>query len=162
MSLCSYLSCCCKRAYIFLSLSGLSICGHNCLLTAEWMSASKIVCHVGPAKDDKGEIIVSTKSGGHGTSTVSFKLLKAEKIGKMAALCNHSSSNTSLSVNHQRNSRTTTPWRKYRQSSSVLPSRCSGELQYGYLYCFVLCSCTNCIVALSGTIIVCVIWAVPQ
>uniref|UniRef100_A0A8C7STM6 Exocyst complex component 2 n=1 Tax=Oncorhynchus mykiss TaxID=8022 RepID=A0A8C7STM6_ONCMY len=62
-------------------LVGLSICGHNCLLTAEWMSASKIVCRVGPAKDDKGEIIVSTKSGGHGTSTVSFKLLKAEKIG---------------------------------------------------------------------------------
>uniref|UniRef100_A0A8C7T3Q4 Exocyst complex component 2 n=1 Tax=Oncorhynchus mykiss TaxID=8022 RepID=A0A8C7T3Q4_ONCMY len=62
-------------------LVGLFICGHNCLLTAEWMSASKIVCHVGPAKDDKGEIIVSTKSGGHGTSTVSFKLLKAEKIG---------------------------------------------------------------------------------
>ncbi|XP_036376970.1 exocyst complex component 2 [Megalops cyprinoides] len=62
-------------------LIGLSICGHNCLLTAEWMSASKIVCRVGPAKDDKGEIIVTTKSGGHGTSTVSFKLLKTEKIG---------------------------------------------------------------------------------
>ncbi|XP_062308401.1 exocyst complex component 2 [Osmerus eperlanus] len=62
-------------------LIGLSICGHNCLLTAEWMSASKIVCRVGPAKDDKGEIIVTTKSGGDGTSTVSFKLLKAEKIG---------------------------------------------------------------------------------
>ncbi|XP_071399779.1 exocyst complex component 2 isoform X2 [Centroberyx affinis] len=62
-------------------LIGLSICGHNCLLTAEWMSASKIVCRVGPAKDDKGEIIVTTKSGGHGTSTVSFKLLKPDKIG---------------------------------------------------------------------------------
>ncbi|MBN3313124.1 EXOC2 protein, partial [Atractosteus spatula] len=62
-------------------LCGLSICGHNCLLTAEWMSASKIVCRVGPAKDDKGEIIVTTKSGGRGTSTVSFKLLKPEKIG---------------------------------------------------------------------------------
>ncbi|KAJ8376869.1 hypothetical protein SKAU_G00074490 [Synaphobranchus kaupii] len=62
-------------------LIGLSICGHNCLLTAEWMSASKIVCRVGPAKDDKGEIIVTTKSGGDGTSTVSFKLLKTEKIG---------------------------------------------------------------------------------
>ncbi|RXM98177.1 Exocyst complex component 2, partial [Acipenser ruthenus] len=62
-------------------LSGLSICGHNCLLTAEWMSASKIVCRVGPAKNDKGEIIVTTKSGGDGTSTVSFKLLKPEKIG---------------------------------------------------------------------------------
>uniref|UniRef100_A0A667YRF4 Exocyst complex component 2 n=1 Tax=Myripristis murdjan TaxID=586833 RepID=A0A667YRF4_9TELE len=62
-------------------LIGLLICGHNCLLTAEWMSASKIVCRVGPAKDDKGEIIVTTKSGGNGTSTVSFKLLKPEKIG---------------------------------------------------------------------------------
>ncbi|XP_075901474.1 exocyst complex component 2 [Nelusetta ayraudi] len=62
-------------------LIGLSICGHNCLLTAEWMSASKIVCRVGPAKDDKGEIIVNTKSGGLGTSTVSFKLIRPERIG---------------------------------------------------------------------------------
>lgn len=62
--------------------TGLSICGHNCLLTAEWISASKIVCRVGPAKDDKGEIIVTTKSGGQGTSTVSFKLLKPERIGE--------------------------------------------------------------------------------
>lgn len=65
------------------SISGLSICGHNCLLTAEWMSASKIVCRVGPAKDDKGEIIVTTKSGGLGTSTVSFKLIRPERIGKI-------------------------------------------------------------------------------
>ncbi|XP_060706298.1 exocyst complex component 2 [Hemiscyllium ocellatum] len=62
-------------------LIGLTICGHNCLLTAEWISASKIVCRVGPAKDDKGDIIVTTKSGGKGTSTVSFKLMKQEKIG---------------------------------------------------------------------------------
>nr|XP_020512359.1 exocyst complex component 2 isoform X1 [Labrus bergylta] len=62
-------------------LIALSICGHNCLLTAEWMSASKIVCRVGPAKDDKGEIIVTTKSGGLGTSTVSFKLIRPERIG---------------------------------------------------------------------------------
>uniref|UniRef100_A0A8C7Y2K9 Exocyst complex component 2 n=1 Tax=Oryzias sinensis TaxID=183150 RepID=A0A8C7Y2K9_9TELE len=62
-------------------LIGLSICGHNCMLTAEWMSASKIVCRVGPAKDDKGEIIVTTKSGGLGTSTVSFKLLRPDRIG---------------------------------------------------------------------------------
>ncbi|XP_053470005.1 exocyst complex component 2 isoform X1 [Ictalurus furcatus] len=61
-------------------LVGLSICGHNCLLTAEWRSASKIVCRVGPAKDGKGEIIVTTRSGGPGTSTVSFKVLKADKI----------------------------------------------------------------------------------
>ncbi|TEA14797.1 hypothetical protein DBR06_SOUSAS3110129 [Sousa chinensis] len=62
-------------------LIGLTICGHNCLLTAEWMSASKIVCRVGQAKNDKGNIIVTTKSGGKGTSTVSFKLLRPEKIG---------------------------------------------------------------------------------
>uniref|UniRef100_A0A452EGF0 Exocyst complex component 2 n=1 Tax=Capra hircus TaxID=9925 RepID=A0A452EGF0_CAPHI len=62
-------------------LIGLTICGHNCLLTAEWMSASKIVCRVGQAKNDKGDIIVTTKSGGRGTSTVSFKLLRPEKIG---------------------------------------------------------------------------------
>lgn len=62
-------------------LIGLTICGHNCLLTAEWMSASKIVCRVGQAKNDRGDIIVTTKSGGRGTSTVSFKLLKPEKIG---------------------------------------------------------------------------------
>uniref|UniRef100_A0A8D0HNH9 Exocyst complex component 2 n=1 Tax=Sphenodon punctatus TaxID=8508 RepID=A0A8D0HNH9_SPHPU len=62
-------------------LIGLTICGHNCLLTAELMSASKIVCRVGQAKNDKGDIIVTTKSGGKGTSTVSFKLLKPEKIG---------------------------------------------------------------------------------
>ena len=45
------------------------------------MSTSKIVCHVGQAKNDKGDIIVTTKSGGKGTSTVSFKLLRPEKIG---------------------------------------------------------------------------------
>lgn len=67
--------------------SGLAICGHNCLLTAEWMSASKIVCRVGQAKNDKGDIIVTTKSGGKGTSTVSFKLLKPEKIGIYLLSC---------------------------------------------------------------------------
>uniref|UniRef100_A0A8C7SWV4 Exocyst complex component 2 n=1 Tax=Oncorhynchus mykiss TaxID=8022 RepID=A0A8C7SWV4_ONCMY len=83
-------------------LVGLFICGHNCLLTAEWMSASKIVCHVGPAKDDKGEIIVSTKSGGHGTSTVSFKLLKAEKIGILdqSAVWGHTDARTHTTHTH--------------------------------------------------------------
>lgn len=62
-------------------LIGLTICGHNCQLTAEWISASKIVCRVGQDKNDKGDIIVTTKSGGRGTSTVFFKLLKPDKIG---------------------------------------------------------------------------------
>lgn len=78
--LCLY---CSLVTFLLSSSSGLSICGHNCLLTAEWMSASKIVCRVGPAKDDKGEIIVTTKSGGLGTSTVSFRLLKPERIGEL-------------------------------------------------------------------------------
>jgi len=69
------------RVFLCFFFPGLTICGHNCLLTAEWMSASKIVCRVGQAKNDKGDIIVTTKSGGKGTSTVSFKLLKPEKIG---------------------------------------------------------------------------------
>ncbi|XP_032106000.1 exocyst complex component 2 isoform X1 [Sapajus apella] len=71
----------CELPNMTVSSLGLTICGHNCLLTAEWMSASKIVCRVGQAKNDKGDIIVTTKSGGKGTSTVSFKLLKPEKIG---------------------------------------------------------------------------------
>ncbi|XP_056377020.1 exocyst complex component 2 isoform X2 [Hyla sarda] len=66
-------------------LIGLTICGHNCLLTAEWISASKIVCRVGQDKNDKGDIIVTTKSGGKGTSTVFFKLVKPDKIGILDA-----------------------------------------------------------------------------
>lgn len=78
----SKVTCIHSKVFLFFSSSsGLTICGHNCLLTAEWMSASKIVCRVGQAKNDKGDIIVTTKSGGKGTSTVSFKLLKPEKIG---------------------------------------------------------------------------------
>uniref|UniRef100_A0A8C4Q9B9 Exocyst complex component 2 n=1 Tax=Eptatretus burgeri TaxID=7764 RepID=A0A8C4Q9B9_EPTBU len=61
-------------------LIGLTICGHNCLLTAEWMSHSKIICRTGPAKDDRGDIIVTTRSGGQGTSTVTFRVIKFIKI----------------------------------------------------------------------------------
>ncbi|TEA30039.1 hypothetical protein DBR06_SOUSAS20110002, partial [Sousa chinensis] len=57
---------------------GLTICGHSSLLTSEWMSAGKTVCQVGQAKNDKEDIIVTTKSGSKGTSTVPFKLLKPE------------------------------------------------------------------------------------
>lgn len=62
-----------------LSFPGLTICGHNCLLTAEWMSASKIVCRVGQAKNDKGDIIVTTKSGG---KTSHLPSLTAEQSAK--------------------------------------------------------------------------------
>uniref|UniRef100_UPI00358FCEE5 exocyst complex component 2-like isoform X1 n=1 Tax=Myxine glutinosa TaxID=7769 RepID=UPI00358FCEE5 len=61
-------------------LIGLTICGHNCLLTADWISHSKIICRTGPAKDDRGDIIVTTRLGGQGTSTVTFRVIKFIKI----------------------------------------------------------------------------------
>ncbi|CAH1269792.1 Hypp4243 [Branchiostoma lanceolatum] len=53
-------------------LTGLTICGVNCLLTAEWVSPSKITCKTGLCKG-KGEVIVTTRSGGLGTCTVTFR-----------------------------------------------------------------------------------------
>ncbi|CAH0722849.1 unnamed protein product, partial [Brenthis ino] len=51
---------------------GLKICGCDCLLSAEWKSRNKIVARSGPCKG-RGDIIVTTKSGGEGTSTVQFR-----------------------------------------------------------------------------------------
>ncbi|XP_050665877.1 exocyst complex component 2 [Leptidea sinapis] len=53
-------------------LVGLKICGCDCLLSAEWKSINKIVARSGPCKG-RGDIIVSTRSGGEGTSTVQFR-----------------------------------------------------------------------------------------
>nr|XP_026484674.1 exocyst complex component 2 [Vanessa tameamea] len=53
-------------------LIGLKICGCECLLSAEWKSKNKIVARSGPCKG-RGDIIVTTKSGGEGTSTVQFR-----------------------------------------------------------------------------------------
>lgn len=53
-------------------LIGLKICGVNCLLSAEWKTSSKIIARTGPGKG-KGDIIVTTRSGGVGTSTVGFR-----------------------------------------------------------------------------------------
>lgn len=53
-------------------LLGLKICGCDCLLSAEWMSKNKIVARSGPCKG-RGDIIVTTRSGGEGTSTVQFR-----------------------------------------------------------------------------------------
>ncbi|CAH2262199.1 jg26825 [Pararge aegeria aegeria] len=53
-------------------LFGLKICGCDCLLSAEWKSKNKIVARSGPCKG-RGDIIVTTKSGGEGTSTVQFR-----------------------------------------------------------------------------------------
>ncbi|KAL4222023.1 Exocyst complex component 2 [Mactra antiquata] len=53
-------------------LIGLKICGVDCLLSAEWKSSSKIIARTGSGKG-KGDIIVSTKSGGTGSCTVGFR-----------------------------------------------------------------------------------------
>lgn len=53
-------------------LIGLTICGCDCLLSAEWKSPNKIIARSGPGKT-RGDIIVSTASGGKGSSTVQFR-----------------------------------------------------------------------------------------
>lgn len=54
------------------ALTGLKICGVDCYLSAMWHSSKRIVARTGLAKG-KGDIIVMTKSGGVGSSTVQFK-----------------------------------------------------------------------------------------
>lgn len=67
-----------QSVYVFL---GLKICGSDCLLSAEWKSPNKIIARTGPAKG-KGDIIVTTISGGVGTSTVQFRAYH-ETIGPL-------------------------------------------------------------------------------
>ncbi|KAL3277052.1 hypothetical protein HHI36_012413 [Cryptolaemus montrouzieri] len=62
-------------------LVGLTICGFDCLLSAEWKSPNKIIAISGPIKG-KGEVIVTTRTGGVGTCNVSFKGYH-ETIGPM-------------------------------------------------------------------------------
>ncbi|KDQ71568.1 exocyst complex component 2 [Zootermopsis nevadensis] len=62
-------------------LQGLTICGCDCLLSAEWKSSNKIIARSGPGKG-RGDIIVTTRSGGRGTSTVQFRGYH-ETIGPM-------------------------------------------------------------------------------
>ncbi|KAL4119169.1 hypothetical protein QTP88_012014 [Uroleucon formosanum] len=53
-------------------LSSLKICDCECMLSAEWKSPNKIIARSGPGKG-RGDIILVTKSGGVGTSTVQFR-----------------------------------------------------------------------------------------
>lgn len=66
---------------VLLLLTGLTICGCDCLLSAEWKSPNKIIARSGPGKG-RGEIVVTTRSGGRGTSTVEFRGYH-EMIGPM-------------------------------------------------------------------------------
>ncbi|VEN39556.1 unnamed protein product [Callosobruchus maculatus] len=63
-------------------LIGLTICGVDCLLTAEWKSPNKIIAISGTGKG-KGEVIVTTKYGGTGTCNVTFKGYHLTTIGPM-------------------------------------------------------------------------------
>ena len=53
-------------------LIGLTICGVDCLIYAEWYSSQKIITRSGRCKG-LGDVIVTTRSGGKGSSTVQFK-----------------------------------------------------------------------------------------
>jgi len=60
-------------------LQGLTICGCDCLLSAEWKSPNKIIARSGPGKG-RGDIIVTTRYGGRGTSTVQFRGMIIESL----------------------------------------------------------------------------------
>ncbi|XP_011496925.1 PREDICTED: exocyst complex component 2 [Ceratosolen solmsi marchali] len=62
-------------------LIGLKICGCDCTLLAEWKSPNKVIARSGSCKG-RGDIIVTTLSGGQGTSTVQFRGYH-ETIGPM-------------------------------------------------------------------------------
>ncbi|CAH0546276.1 unnamed protein product [Brassicogethes aeneus] len=63
-------------------LFGLTICGVNCLLSAEWVSENKIITLSG-AINGKGDVIVTTRLGGQGTSDVQFNGLQLTTVGPM-------------------------------------------------------------------------------
>jgi len=62
-------------------LQNLAICGKNCTMTAEWISPSKIVCRTSFSPPGPGDIVVFTKSGGMGMSTVKFNSTAAKPVG---------------------------------------------------------------------------------
>ncbi|ESN97150.1 hypothetical protein HELRODRAFT_193281 [Helobdella robusta] len=58
-------------------LIGLKICDVDCLLSAVWKSSKQIIARTGQAKV-RGDIIVTTRSGGVGSSTVQFRGFKIQ------------------------------------------------------------------------------------
>ena len=53
-------------------ITGLIICGSDCILSAEWKSSNKVIARSGPGKG-RGDIIIITRSGGTGSCTVQFR-----------------------------------------------------------------------------------------
>lgn len=62
-------------------LIGLTICGVDCLLSAEWQAPNKIIARTGPVKG-RGDVVVITKSGSRGSCTVQFRSF-FESIGPL-------------------------------------------------------------------------------
>ena len=67
--------------FIFGFSLGVMVCGFDCIFNATYMSPSKIVCKTGFGLGN-GEVIVTTKSGGEGTCTVTFLAYVPDRIGK--------------------------------------------------------------------------------
>ncbi|CAH1118597.1 unnamed protein product [Phaedon cochleariae] len=63
-------------------LIGLTICGTDCLLSAEWKTSTKIEAISGPIKGT-GEVIVTTRLGGVGTCNVTFRGYFLSSIGPL-------------------------------------------------------------------------------
>jgi len=58
--------------HVIVLVAGLTICGVDCLLSTEWKSPNKIIARTGQARGT-GDIVVVTRSGGVGTTTVQFR-----------------------------------------------------------------------------------------
>ncbi|XP_072169116.1 exocyst complex component 2-like [Diadema setosum] len=56
-------------------LFNVTVCGVNVTLLAEWISPSKIICRTTNCKGP-GDVVVTTKSAGAGTSTIKFRGLQ--------------------------------------------------------------------------------------
>ena len=70
----------CCHPDVMIVFAGVAICNKNCSMTADWISSSKIVCRTSTGVG-KGDIIVMTRSGGTGTSTVHFTGIELKKVG---------------------------------------------------------------------------------
>lgn len=59
-------------------LIGLQICGADCSLSARWESTRKIIARVTQSKAVVGDVIVTTRTGGRGSSTVQFRVFTVQ------------------------------------------------------------------------------------
>lgn len=53
-------------------------------MSVRWESSRKLIARVGLAKGGLGDVVVTTRSGGRGTSTVQFRVFTIQ-IGKQSS-----------------------------------------------------------------------------